>query len=64
MLRRSNRNVNIPPGNPRAFDYYIFPGSGDFDGKLNRRCKISDDNFFRAEVANCYKQVFGRDGRV
>ena len=34
-------------------------------GKLNRKCQVSN-RFFGggAEVANSYKHVFGRDGRV
>ena len=34
LMRRSNRNFNIPPtpGKPRAFDYFLCPGSGEFDG--------------------------------
>ena len=33
LMRRSNRNFNIPPspGKPRAFDYTLCPGSGEFD---------------------------------
>ena len=37
IMRRSNRNFNIPPppppGKPRAFNYFLCPGvSGEFDG--------------------------------
>ena len=32
VMRRSNRDFNIPyPGKPRAFDYSLCPGSGEFD---------------------------------
>ena len=32
LMRRSNRNLNIPsPGKPRAFSYFLCPGSGEFD---------------------------------
>ena len=55
-MYRSNRNFNIPPppGKPRAFDYFLFPGSGEFDlylggaGKLNQKCLASSDFLFRA----------------
>ena len=48
-----------------------FPGVGNLTfawvgwGKLNRKCQVSNGFFFLgAEVANSYKHVFGRDGRV
>ena len=53
-MYRSNRNFNIPPGKPRAFDYFLCPGSGEFDlyrvgwGKLNQKCQASSDFLFRA----------------
>ena len=34
LMRRSNRNFNIPPpGKPRAFDYFLCPGVGNLTGK-------------------------------
>ena len=42
IMRRSNRNFNIPPtppppptppGKPRAFDYFLCPGVGNLTGK-------------------------------
>ena len=34
VMRRSNRNFNIPPpGKPRAFDYFLCPGVGNLTGK-------------------------------
>ena len=55
VMSRSNRNFDIsppPPGKPRAFDSFLCPGSGEFDlclggvGKLNRKCRVSNDFFF------------------
>ena len=72
-MRQSNRNFNIPPppGKPRAFDYFLRPGSGEFDLYLGAVGKIEPEvsgfkwfSFSGAEVANSYKHVFGRDGRV
>ena len=46
LIRRSIRNLNIPPGKPRAFDHYLCQGSGEFDhclggmGNLNRKCQV------------------------
>ena len=40
------------PGKPRAFDYFLSPGSGEFDfclgglGKLERKCKVQMSVFF------------------
>ena len=58
-----------PP--PRAFDYFLCPGSGEFDLYLGGVGKIEPEvsgfkwfSFSGAEVANSYKHVFGRDGRV
>ena len=72
IMCRSNRNLNIPPpGKPRAFDYFLCPGSGEFDLYLGGVGKIEPEvsgfkwfSFSGAEVANSYKHVFGRDGRV
>ena len=55
-MHRSNRNFNIPPapGKPRAFDYLLCPGSGEFDvylggvGKIEQKCQASSDFLFRA----------------
>ena len=62
VLHRSSRNFNPPPppprGKPRAFDYFLCPGSGEFDLCLGVVGKIEPG----AEVANSYKHVFGRDG--
>ena len=73
IMYRSNRNFNIPspPGKPRAFDYFLCPGSGEFDLYLGGVGKIESEvsgfkwfSFSGAEVTNSYKHVFGRDGRV
>ena len=57
-MRRSNRDFNIlpiPPGKPRAFDYFLCPESGEFDfclggvGKIEPELsKVSKDFFFLA----------------
>ena len=56
-MHRSNRNFNIPTprGNPWAFDYFLCPGSGEFDlylggvGKIEpEKCQASSDFLFRA----------------
>ena len=64
-MRRSNRNFNIPPppppppGKPRAFDYLLSPGSGEFDlclrgaGKIEP--KVSGFKSFFFPGANSFK---------
>ena len=73
VMHRSNRNFNVfpPPGKPRAFDYFVCPGSGEFDLYLGGVGKIEPEvsglklfSFSGAEVTNSYNNVFGRDGRV
>ena len=66
-------------GKPRLFDYFLWPGSGEFVGKafqgsylcLGGVGKIEPEVsgfewflFSGAEVANSCRHVFGRDGRV
>ena len=64
-----------PQANPGHLTIFLtgkaFPGVGNLTfawvgwGKLNRKCQVSNGFFFLgAEVANSYKHVFGRDGRV
>ena len=46
VMRRSNRNLNIPPpppGKPRAFDYPLCPGCGEFDLCLRGVGKIEPE---------------------
>ena len=46
LMHRSNRNFNIPPlppGKPRAFDYFLGPGSGEFDLYLGGVGKIEPE---------------------
>ena len=74
LMRWSKGNFNIPL--PRAnlghSITFCAPGVGNLIfllagwRKFNRKCKVSNDFFFLfgAEVANSYKNVFGRDGRV
>ena len=53
-------------GNKRAFDYFLCPGSEEFDrkgrsggGELNLKCQVSKDFCFaNVEVFNSYKHVF------
>ena len=69
---KSKRQHPSPhPRPPRAFDYFLCPGSGEFDLYLIGVGKIEPEVlgfkwffFSGAEVANSYKQVFERDGRV
>ena len=67
-MHRSNRNFNISPwANPGHLTIFCARGVGNLTfawvgwGKLNRKYQLSSDC---AEVANSYKHVFGRDGRV
>lgn len=49
------------PGKPRAFDYHLYPGSGEFDLCLRGVGKIEPEEsgferfFFGAEVTNSHK---------
>ena len=75
-MRRSNRSLTSPPGKPWAFDYFLCPGSGEFDlylgagwGKLNRKSKVSNDFLFLAPksptaVNTCLDQMEDFKGRV
>ena len=76
LLNKGNASIKSklqhPParGKPRAFDYFLCPGSGEFDLYLGGVEKIEPEvsgfkwfSFSGAEVANSYKHVFGRDGR-
>ena len=60
-----------PPGKPRAFDYFLCPGSGKLDLYQGGVGKIEPEvsgfkwfSFSGTEVTNSYKHVFGWDGRV
>ena len=79
LMRRSNRNFNIPPpppGKPRAFDYFLCPGVGNLTGPSRGwgiwpclgtgsvRFQIAFFLAGGAEVANSYKHVFGRNGAL
>ena len=70
-MRRSNRNFNMPPPPGANFEHwnpfcaFCARGLGNLTfvfagwGKLNRKCKFSNDCFcFGTEVANSYKHLF------
>ena len=54
-------------GKTWAFDYFLCEGVGNLTfawkgwERLNRKCQVSNDFFSGAEVANNFKQVFGRE---
>ena len=76
LMRRSKSKLQHPPygqtpGKPRAFDYFLCPGSGEFGLYMGGVGKIEPEvsGFKRfslscAEVTNSYKHVFSRDGRL
>ena len=85
LMRRSNRNFNIPPPPPgQTPGIWLFSVPGEWGiwrirpsrgwgiwpclgGVEKIEPEVSGFNFFffpGAEVANSYKHVFGRDGRV
>ena len=39
-MHQSNQNLNTTPGKPLAFDYFLCPDSGEFDGKALSVCGI------------------------
>ena len=63
--------TSTPPPPPRAnlghLTTFCARGVGNLTfvlagwGKLDRKCKVSNDFFFGVEVANSYKHVIGRD---
>ena len=65
-MRRSNRNFNIPLGKPRAFDYLLCPGSGEFDlcrhgvGKIEPEVSGLNESFSGTKVANSHKTLWTR----
>ena len=68
---KSKLNIPLPRANLGHSIIFCAPGVGSLTfvlagwAKLNRKCKVSNDFFFfGAEVANSYKNVFGRDGKV
>ena len=70
-IKSKHEHPTPPSGNPGHLTIFCVRGVGNLTfvcvrwGKLNRKCQVSNDYFFRSpKTPKPIKHVFGRNGRV